>query len=323
MCTRKNIPRRVTFETPSKSVAAMQEQQQFQQQQTFPFKLYNMLEYACDSEFSSCISWTADGSAFIIHNKDVMMNNLAPMFFNQTKFRSFTRQLNIWGFVRTVTLDGWRHNNFLRGRPHLLNEIERTQVKSTAKAEVLAQQALNAADSAKNVAVAANETNSYSSSRVDAQAQSFQSSNEDNSAYIGIAAVASAAVSQFPFAQPPAQGQGSVFSYLFQDATSLLPPSVQRYSSDESSINQAAKTEQAGAIDRYTFDAYATSASTSTSGAAVQPFDYSNVAAQPFDHDELMYLANIFEDEHKSQEDDLCSILSLDRESTVEDDTNI
>jgi len=329
MCTRKAIPRRVTFETPSKSVAGMQEQQQFQQQQTFPFKLYNMLEYACDSEFGSCISWTADGSEFIIHDKEAMMDNLAPMFFNQTKFRSFTRQLNIWGFVRTDTLDGWRHNNFLRGRPHLLNEIERTQVKSTAKAEALAQQALNlnAADSAKNVAVAANET----SSRVDAQAQaqaqaqSFQSSNEDNSAHIGIAV----AVSQFPFAQAPApaQGQGSVFSYLFQDSTSLLPPSVQRYSSDET-INQAARTrtEQAGAIDRYTFEAYTTSASasTSTSGAAVQPFDYSNVAAQPFDHDELMYLASIFdEDEHKSQEDDLCSILSLDRESTVEDDINL
>ncbi|KAK1739056.1 heat shock factor family protein, partial [Skeletonema marinoi] len=195
-----------------------------------------MLEYACDSEFSSCISWTADGSAFIIHDKDVMMDNIAPMFFNQTKFRSFTRQLNIWGFVRTDTLDGWRHNHFLRGRPHLLNEIERTQVKSSekksfsiAKAEALAQQARTAVDSAKNVAVAANET----SSRVDAQAQSFQSSNADNSAYVGMAAAAAAP--QFPFAQAPAQGQGqgSDFPYLFQDSTSLLPPSVQRYSSDE------------------------------------------------------------------------------------------
>ena len=113
---------------------------------------------------------------------------------------------------------------------------------------------------------------------------------------------AAAAATQFPFAQAPAQGQGSDFPYLFQDSTSLLPPSVQRYSSDET-INQAARTrtEQAGAIDRYTFDASTTSASTSTSGAAVQPY----AASQPFDHDELMYLASIFEqDEHKSQEDD-------------------
>jgi hypothetical protein len=70
-----------------------QHQHQNQQQQTFPFKLYNMLEYACDSEFSSSVSWTADGSAFIVHDKDVMMDNLAPMFFNQTKFRSFVSDL--------------------------------------------------------------------------------------------------------------------------------------------------------------------------------------------------------------------------------------
>ena len=103
MCTRKAIPRRVTFETPSKSVAGMQEQQQFQQQQTFPFKLYNMLEYACDSEFGSCISWTADGSEFIIHDKDDMMDNLAPMFFNQTKFRSFVSVLILTAVAVEVT----------------------------------------------------------------------------------------------------------------------------------------------------------------------------------------------------------------------------
>jgi len=65
------------------------QKQQQQQQQTFPFKLYEMIEYAHDSEFSTSISWLPDGSAFFIHGKDVMMNDLAPMFFNQTKFRSF------------------------------------------------------------------------------------------------------------------------------------------------------------------------------------------------------------------------------------------
>jgi len=83
------LVRRVTIDTPG-----MQEQQQFHQQQTFPFKLYNMLEYACDSEFSSCISWSVDGKAFIIRDKDVMMAHLAPMFFNWTKFRSFVSDLH-------------------------------------------------------------------------------------------------------------------------------------------------------------------------------------------------------------------------------------
>ena len=60
-----------------------------QQQQYYPFKLYKMIEYACDSKFSSALSWSADGSYFIIHDKDVMMNDIAPKFFKQTQFRSF------------------------------------------------------------------------------------------------------------------------------------------------------------------------------------------------------------------------------------------
>lgn len=56
---------------------------------TFPYKLYEMLEYACDSESNSACSWTADGGAFVIVDRDVMMEELVPKFFRQTKFRSF------------------------------------------------------------------------------------------------------------------------------------------------------------------------------------------------------------------------------------------
>ena len=86
------LARRVTVEsiTPApKLVMKEQPQQTF----TFPFKLYEMLEYACDSEFSTSLSWLADGSAFIIRDKHVMMNDLAPMFFKQTQFRSFVSGL--------------------------------------------------------------------------------------------------------------------------------------------------------------------------------------------------------------------------------------
>ena len=55
----------------------------------FPYKLYEMIEYACNSEFSSSLSWSADGRYFIIHDKDVMMANLVPKFFKQTQYRSF------------------------------------------------------------------------------------------------------------------------------------------------------------------------------------------------------------------------------------------
>jgi len=48
-----------------------------------------MLEYVAKSEHSSAISWTHDGLAFIINKQDVFLEHVMPIFFNQTKFRSF------------------------------------------------------------------------------------------------------------------------------------------------------------------------------------------------------------------------------------------
>lgn len=67
--------------------------EQHHQQQTFPFKLFEMIKYANDSGYSSLLSWSPDGKTFYIHDKDAMMNDLAPRFFNQTKFRSFVSVL--------------------------------------------------------------------------------------------------------------------------------------------------------------------------------------------------------------------------------------
>ena len=93
MCdSNKAIVRRVTIERTPATV--MQQQQQFQLQKTFPFKLYNMLEYACNSESGSCVSWSAEGTSFIIYDKETMMEKLAPMFFNQKKYRSFVSDLH-------------------------------------------------------------------------------------------------------------------------------------------------------------------------------------------------------------------------------------
>jgi hypothetical protein len=82
---------------PSKSISVKEKRQQLWQpttwHQTFPFKLYEMLQYACNSEFRSALSWLAEGNAFIIHDKNVLMNGLAPMFFKQTQFRSFVSVL--------------------------------------------------------------------------------------------------------------------------------------------------------------------------------------------------------------------------------------
>lgn len=63
---------------------------------TFPYKLREMLEHAssCDSaELQSACFWSPDGAAFVISDTDVVMEELVPMFFKQTKFRSFVSLL--------------------------------------------------------------------------------------------------------------------------------------------------------------------------------------------------------------------------------------
>lgn len=68
------------------------------QPSTFPFKLHEMLEYAssCDSaQMKSACFWSPSGAEFVISDKDVMMEDLAPMFFKQTKFRSFVSSSSV------------------------------------------------------------------------------------------------------------------------------------------------------------------------------------------------------------------------------------
>jgi hypothetical protein len=55
----------------------------------FPYKLYAMLEGADESSYSSIVSWNTDGRSFTIHDSDAFMEQVVPMYFQQTHFRSF------------------------------------------------------------------------------------------------------------------------------------------------------------------------------------------------------------------------------------------
>ena len=68
---------------------------------TFPTKLYAMLQLS-DSipAFAKAVTWLPHGRAFSVLNKDAFMEDVVPVFFNQTKIRSFNRQLHLWGFRR-------------------------------------------------------------------------------------------------------------------------------------------------------------------------------------------------------------------------------
>jgi hypothetical protein len=60
----------------------------------FPGKLHDLLTYAENSGLEWIISWVHHGKAVMVHHQDNLLQIL-PIFFGQTKFRSFQRQLNV------------------------------------------------------------------------------------------------------------------------------------------------------------------------------------------------------------------------------------
>mmetsp|Transcript_22001 Transcript_22001/g.46405 ORF Transcript_22001/g.46405 Transcript_22001/m.46405 type:complete len:355 (-) Transcript_22001:230-1294(-) len=124
------MPRRVSVSDTGNDVVARLPKEQ----NHFPFKLYDMLEYASDSEYCSSVSWVQNGHAFVIHNKEAFLEHIVPRFFKQTKFRSFTRQLNLWGFTRIAMecpdKGAWKHEHFVRGNIERLRSIQRIEIKN-------------------------------------------------------------------------------------------------------------------------------------------------------------------------------------------------
>jgi len=78
------------------------------------------------------ICWMPHGRAFIVNSPQSFVKEVLPLFFKQSKFMSFTRQLNLWGFKRlTRGMDNgaYYHPLFLRGRPLLCMKMKRQKVK--------------------------------------------------------------------------------------------------------------------------------------------------------------------------------------------------
>mmetsp|Transcript_31591 Transcript_31591/g.75437 ORF Transcript_31591/g.75437 Transcript_31591/m.75437 type:complete len:406 (+) Transcript_31591:179-1396(+) len=97
-------------------------------QNNFPAKLHQILSTPA---YSHIISWMPHGRAWKVHNKDLLVTQVFPYFFNQTKYVSFTRQLNGWGFKRLHQsgndYNAIYHECFLRGLPHLTNLMKRVE----------------------------------------------------------------------------------------------------------------------------------------------------------------------------------------------------
>lgn len=88
---------------------------------TFPEKLMELLN--CE-ECQDAMCWLPNGNAFALH-PTIFMNKILPKHFEGTKFESFTRKLNRWGFKRIAGEDApedtfaYSHHLFKRDYPEL------------------------------------------------------------------------------------------------------------------------------------------------------------------------------------------------------------
>ena len=74
--------------------------------ETFPYRLYRMIEDAHAEGNSDIIHFMPHGRAFIVEDHDKLVDKLLARYFHQSKYVSFQRQLNIYGFQKlTVGTD--------------------------------------------------------------------------------------------------------------------------------------------------------------------------------------------------------------------------
>lgn len=136
----------------------------------FPWKLHQVLDEAESAGFSSVIAWMSDGKSFKIFNKRRLESEVMPTRFSSSKFKSFQRSLNLWGF-RVIQSGNDKgqcyHPLFVRGKPNLCFKMDRTKVKVPGKrakaAEQRQQKRLEAAAASRQAALPLGESAKISS----------------------------------------------------------------------------------------------------------------------------------------------------------------
>jgi hypothetical protein len=128
----------------------------------FPWKLHDMLDYSDANGIQHIVSWQdEDGRSFKVHKPAKFVVAIMPQFFKQTKYKSFQRQLNLYGFSRInegPRKGSYTHKNFVKGNRSLCQFISRTcedrrvterrMARSDAKFTAVPSNSLNVLDEA-------------------------------------------------------------------------------------------------------------------------------------------------------------------------------
>lgn len=105
----------------------------------FPWRLHKMISEAEIAGKKSIVSWTPDSRHFKVHDPQAFMEDIVPRFFKQKSYKSFQRQLHLYGFIRVLKgpiRGSYFHPKFIRDHRNLTHEIVRikpSQVKETGE----------------------------------------------------------------------------------------------------------------------------------------------------------------------------------------------
>ena len=93
--------------------------------------VFKMLDDSEQEGTENIIGWEDDGTSFHTHKPKLFIDTILPKYSRKkTLFRSFQRQLNIYGFKMTKKSGVYYHVLFRRDAPQNINEIRpRTQTK--------------------------------------------------------------------------------------------------------------------------------------------------------------------------------------------------
>jgi hypothetical protein len=82
------------------------------------------------------VQWNSQGTAFIVKNAALFAQEVLPVYYKHSKFESFARNLNLYGFYRTsnsAVLKEWAHTKFVRGHPEWLAGLTRDAIATGSR----------------------------------------------------------------------------------------------------------------------------------------------------------------------------------------------
>jgi len=100
-----------------------------------------MLDDVTKDDKEHIVSWQPHGRSFTVHKPKEFVEKIMPTYFNQTKYASFQRQLNLYGFCRLTQgpdKGAYLHKCFVRGEQGLCRGMIRRKIKGTKVRRTLA-----------------------------------------------------------------------------------------------------------------------------------------------------------------------------------------